>query len=312
MRVLVTGGAGYIGCILVPMLLEAGHQVTVLDSFRKGGLGLLPWAGNPNLEVVTGDVRDPRAIQEGLYGADVIMHLAAIVGYPACSKDPWLAQTTNVEGTINILQHRSPNQLVVYPSSLSNYGTVVGATCTEEMEPQPITLYGITKLESEKRLQDGENYIIFRPATAFGLSPQMRLDLLFNEFVFKAVKEKHLVVFQADYMRAFIHVHDFARAFLFALEHSDRMLNEVYNLGSEKVNLTKGDLAQRIRDQVPYDLQISEFGEDPDKRNYEVDFSKLRGVGFESEVGVEEGINELVRGYRILNVPNPFSNASNV
>ena len=312
MKVLVTGGAGYIGCVLVPMLLKAGHQVRVLDSLRKGGLGLLPWAGHPDLEVLRADIRDAEAVGEAAEGMDAIMHLAAIVGYPACRKDPWLARTTNVDGTVNLIKHRSPQQLIVFPSSLSNYGTVGNGVCTEEMEPQPITLYGVTKLEAEKRLLEDGNVIVYRPATAFGLSPQMRLDLLLNEFVYKALKDRHLVVYQPHFMRAFIHVRDFARAFLFALDNANKMTGQIYNLGWECLNLTKGELAQRVAERLDCALNISEAGEDPDRRNYRVDFSKLRALGFETEVGLEEGIEELVRGYRILDVRNAFSNIAYV
>lgn len=308
MRVLITGGAGYIGSILVPMLLGAGHYVRVLDSLRKGGLGLLPYMTNPSLELMRADIRDADAVREALRDADVIMHLAAIVGYPACRKDPWLARETNVEGTLNIIRHRSPDQLVVFPSSLSNYGTETGGVCTEDMDPKPVTLYGHTKLEAEKRLLEAGNVIVFRPATAFGLSPQMRLDLLFNEFVYRALKEKYLVVYEPHFMRAFVHVRDFARAFLFAIENNGRMIDQVFNLGSESLNLTKGELAQRIREKIEFVLHISEVGEDPDKRNYTVAFSKLRSLGFEVEVDVDHGIEELRRGLQVIDVANPFSN----
>ena len=312
MRVLVTGGAGYIGCVLVSMLLDAGHHVRVLDSLRKGGLGLLPYMPNPRLELVRADVRDADAVRDALRDADVIMHLAAIVGYPACRKDPWLARETNVDGTLNIIRHRSPGQLVLFPSSLSNYGTETGGVCTEDMEPKPITLYGHTKLEAEKRLLEAGNVVVFRPATAFGLSPQMRLDLLFNEFVYKALKDKYLAVYEPHFMRAFIHVHDFARAFVFAIENNGRMVDQIYNLGSESLNLSKGELAQRIREKIEFVLHISEVGEDPDKRNYKVAFSKLRSLGFEVEVDVEQGIEELRRGLQVIDVTNPFSNVTSV
>ena len=312
MRILVTGGAGYIGCVLVPMLLEADHDVRVLDSLRKGGLGLLPWAANRRLELVRGDVRDPATLREALKGADVIMHLAAIVGYPACQKDPWLARTTNVEGTRNLIQQRSRDQLIIFPSSLSNYGAVEGQLCTEEMKPQPITLYGVTKVEAEALLLETENVIVYRPATAFGLSPQMRLDLLFNEFVYRALKERHLLVYQPHFMRAFVHVRDFAKAFPFALDNAERMTGQIYNLGSESANLTKGDLAQRVREKVDFVLQFAETGEDPDKRDYTVDFSKLRYLGFEADVTIEEGIEEFVRGFPLIDLPGPFSNTAYV
>jgi nucleoside-diphosphate-sugar epimerase len=312
MRALVTGGAGYLGCTLVPMLLEAGHDVVVLDSLRKGGQGLLACASTPLFHLVHGDIRDERVVREALVGVDAIIHLAAIVGFPACVKDPLLARTTNVDGTLNLLRQRSPSQPIVYPSSLSNYGTVVGQVCTEEMEPKPITLYGVTKFEAEKRLLESGNVVVFRPATAFGVSPQMRLDLLFNEFVYRALKERFLLIYQPHYIRAFIHVGDFARAALFAIEHLGQMRDQIYNLGSESLNLTKAELAHQIRKKVEFTLQTSEDGEDPDKRNYRVDFSKIGRTGFRVETGAEEGIDELVRAFYLIDKPSPFSNMAYV
>ena len=312
MKVLVSGGAGYIGCVLVPMLVERGYEVRVLDSLRKGGLGLLACLSNPKVELVRGDVRDSDAVKDALRDADVVVHLAAIVGYPACAKDPWLARTTNVDGTLNLIRHSSPHQVIIYPSSLSNYGTVPDGICTEEMTPVPITLYGVTKTEGENALLDRGNSIVFRPATAFGLSPQMRLDLLFNEFVYRALKEKYLVVYEPNHMRAFIHVRDLARAIIFALDNAERMLNQIYNLGSESLNLRKGELAQRIRRKIDFTLNISEAGEDPDQRNYTVSFSKLRRAGFEAAISIEDGIDELVRGLQAIDALDPFSNVAHV
>lgn len=312
MRVLVTGGAGYVGSVLVPMLLGAGHEVRVFDSLRKGGMGLLPSLPDHRLELIKGDVRDSDPVKDAVRDVDAVIHLAAIVGYPACAKDPWLARTTNVDGTLNLLRHCSPSQLIIYPSSLSNYGTVRDAVCTEDMKPAPITLYGITKLEGERVLLEHENVIIFRPATAFGLSPQMRLDLLFNEFVFRALKERYLVVYEPHHMRAFIHVRDLAAALLFGLEHADRMKHQIYNLGDEALNLRKGDLARRIRQRIDFVLQLSDVGADPDQRNYTVDFSKIRAVGYETGVSVDGGIDELVRGLQVIEIMNPFSNVSHI
>ncbi len=312
MKILVTGGAGYIGCVLVPLLLAEGHRVRVFDSLRKGGLGLLPYLSNPRLELVRGDVREAVAVRGALRDADIVIHLAAIVGYPACAKDPWLARTTNVDGTLNVVRHRSRSQLIIYPSSLSNYGTAPQGICTEEMEPAPITLYGVTKLEGEKILLEQGNVIVFRPATAFGLSPQMRLDLLFNEFVFRALKEKYLVVYEPHHMRAFVHVSDLARGLLFGLKNSDRIVNQICNLGAESLNLSKGELAERIRRKIDFVLNISEVGEDPDKRNYTVDFSKIHEMGFETSVSIDDGIDELVRGLQAIEVMNPFTNMAHI
>lgn len=310
MKVLVTGGAGYVGCVLVQELLAAGHAVRVFDNLRKGGDGLLPLLANPRLELARGDVRDAAALRAAMADAEAVIHLAAVVGYPACHRDPWQAREVNVDGTLNVIAARSDSQLIIYPSSLSNYGSVPGGICTEEMEPQPITLYGITKLEAERQVLAAGNAVVLRPATAFGLSPRMRLDLLFNDFVYRALKERQLTVYQPQFMRAFIHVRDFARALLFALENAGRMLNQVYNLGDESLNLTKGELARRVAERTGCHLQFSETGEDPDKRDYRVDFSKLRAAGFRCQYGIDDGIEELVRGLQAIDIRSPYSNTS--
>lgn len=310
MRVLVTGGAGYVGCVLTGQLLAEGHSVRVFDNLRKGGAGLLSLLSDWRLEFVRGDVRDEQALREAARDADVIVHLAAVVGFPACDRDPWQAQEVNVEGTNNLIAARQRGQLIVFPSSLSNYGSVPDGVCTEEMQPQPITLYGATKLLAEQRLLDGGDVIVFRPATAFGLSPQLRLDLLFNDFVYRAVREGRLLVYQPQFMRAFIHVRDFAGAVLFAMRNADRMRNGVYNLGDESLNLTKGELARRIAQRVGGEVQLSEDGEDPDRRNYRVDFSKLRALGFRPQLTIEDGIEEMVRGLQAIDVASPYSNAA--
>jgi nucleoside-diphosphate-sugar epimerase len=180
------------------------------------------------------------------------------------------------------------------------------------MNPKPISLYGVTKQEGEKLLLEVGNVVVFRPATAFGVSPQMRLDLLFNEFVYRALKERFLLIYQPNYVRAFIHVRDFSRAILFAAEHLGTMQGQIYNLGSESLNLTKAELAHRIREKVEFTIQISEDGEDPDKRNYRVDFSKLGRVGFRVQVGADEGIDELVRAFSLIDAHGPFSNLAYV
>lgn len=309
MNIVVTGGCGYVGSVVVPELLERGHRVTVFDNLRKDSRGILPYFASLKFRFIRGDVRDERAVREAVVGADAVIHLAAIVGYPACANDPWAARSTNVDGTLTVRRALGPSQLLLFASSLSNYGTMPGEVCTEKTRPKPITLYGVTKIEAETRLLEMGNAIIFRPATAFGLSGQMRLDLLFNDFVYTALRSKKLTVYEADYFRAFIHVRDFAAAFVFALEHADRMVNNLYNLGDESLNLTKGDLAQRISKQIPCQVEFSTSGTDPDLRNYRVSFQKLNALGFATCVSIEEGIDELARALPALQIPNPFSNA---
>lgn len=309
MNIVVTGGCGYVGSAVAPALLERGHQVTVFDNLLKDGRGLLPYFASPKLRFVWGDVRDEQAVREVVAGADAVIHLAAIVGFPACANDPWAARSTNVDGAVTVKRALGPSQLLLFASSLSNYGTMPGEVCTEETPPKPITLYGVTKMEAEARVLEMGNTIIFRPATAFGLSGQMRLDLLFNDFVNAALRSKKLTVYEPDYFRAFVHVRDFAAAFVFALDHTDWMVNQLYNLGDESLNLTKGDLAQRISKKVPCQVEFSNRRSDPDQRNYRVSFEKLNALGFKTRVSIDEGIDELLRALPALTVPNPFSNA---
>lgn len=314
-NILVTGGAGYVGSVMTRMLLEMGYHVRVLDSLRKGGAGLfaIHASGGPvrsNLEFIRGDIRDEKVVAQALDSMEAIIHLAAIVGFPACRQDPWAARQINVDATLLLDKLRHRDQPILFGSSLSNYGTTVGQVCTEDMTPQPITLYGETKLEAEQNLLKSGNVVLFRPATAFGLSPQMRLDLLFNDFVFRAVKERYLVVYEPEFVRAFIHVQDFSRAFIFALQNLERMRDQIYNLGAESLNLSKGDLARRIRAKVDFVLEFNEVGKDPDKRNYTVDFSRLRETGFRCQVSIEDGIDELVRGFQVLDVVSPYTNTA--
>lgn len=309
MNILVTGGCGYVGSAVVPALLERGHTVTVFDSLRKDSRGILPYFASPRLRFIRGDVRDERAVREAVAGVDAVVHLAAIVGFPACAGDPWAARSTNVDGTLTVRRALGPSQILLFASSLSNYGTMPGELCTEETVPKPITLYGVTKMEAEAKLLEMGNTIVFRPATAFGLSGQMRLDLLFNDFVYTAFRTQKLTVYEADYFRAFIHVRDFAAAFVFALDHADRMVNNLYNLGDESLNLTKGELARRIAKKLPCQVEFSTSGSDPDLRNYRVSFAKLNALGFKAAVSIDEGIDELLRALPALQLPNPFSNA---
>jgi nucleoside-diphosphate-sugar epimerase len=308
MRILVTGGAGYVGSVLVPKLLEAGHQVRVLDNLIRGGQALLGLFAYPNFELARGDVRDSKAVTEAVRGADVIIHLAAIVGYPACKKDPRLAREVNLEGTINVARCRDPGQLIVFASTGSNYGTVFSQVCTEDTPLNPLTIYGATKTGAETYLLDAGNVIVYRFATAFGLSPRMRLDLLINDFVYSALKHKQLIVYEKSFKRSFIHVRDMARAFLFAVEHADKMTDNVYNVGSECMNLSKEDVALLIRRKLEFLLHFAEFDHDEDMRNYEVSYAKIRSVGFETAILIDEGIDELIRGLEVVDVSSPYSN----
>lgn len=281
MKVLVTGGAGYVGSVLVPHLLERGYKVRVLDNLSHGGMGLVPHCLDPNFEFIHGDVRDPEVMRDAVWDADVIIHLAAIVGYPACKKDPQLAEEVNLGGTRNLNAARSKSQMVVFASTGSNYGHVSEGLCTEETPLNPLTLYGVTNPEAEKLLLESGNVIVYRFATAFGLSPRLRLDLMINDFVYQAVVNHQLIVYEKQFRRTFIHVQDMARSLLFAIDHAGQMRDGVFNVGSEVANLTKEDVALMVREKVDYFLHFAEIGSDEDQRDYEVSFSRIRNLGFE-------------------------------
>jgi nucleoside-diphosphate-sugar epimerase len=308
MKVLVTGGAGYVGSLLVPMLLENGVAVRVLDSLRFGGGSLLPHFRNPRFTFVQGDIRDEATVQTALKGVDGVVHLAAIVGFPACKKEPSLAQETNVDGTINLIKQRHPDQPIVFASTGSNYGHVENGICTEETPLGPLTIYGRTKTRAEELLREAGNVVIFRFATAFGLSPRLRLDLLINDFVYSALKRNFLLIYEKDFKRTFIHVHDMARSFMFALDHMDRMRDQVYNVGSENMNKSKIEIAHLIKERFDYFLEVAQNGEDPDKRNYEVSYAKICAAGYHTTISVEDGIDEMIRGLRVIEVANPYCN----
>lgn len=308
MKILVTGGAGYIGCVLIPLLLEDGYAVRALDSLMYGGAGLLPHFRNPRFEFVQGDIRDPRTVADALRGCDVVVHLAAIVGFPACRKYPDLAEAVNVDGTKVVADGAGRERLLLFGSTGSNYGALVDEVCTEEAPLNPLSLYGKTKTAAERYLLARGNTIAFRFATAFGVSPRMRLDLLVNEFVHTALKLRYLVVYEAHFMRSFIHVHDIARSFLFALQKVDRMRGQVYNVGSESMNYSKAQVCEMIRRRVEYYLHYAEVGQDADKRNYVVSYEKIAALGYRTTITLEDGIDELVRTLPVLDVKNPYSN----
>lgn len=308
MKILVTGGAGYIGSVLVPLLLEKGNSVRVLDNLMCDGTGLLPHFRNPQFEFVKGDIRDQRIVCEALSHCDVVVHLAAIVGFPACRKYPDLAQTVNVDGTKVIARAAGRNRLVLFGSTGSNYGALEQEVCTEDTPLNPLSLYGKTKTAAEAHLLENCQTIAYRFATAFGVSPRLRLDLLVNEFVYTALKLRYLVVYESHFMRTFIHVYDIARAFVFAIENSCRMIGQAFNVGSEAMNFSKVQVCEIIRKRVDYYLHCADIGEDADKRNYVVSYKKINNLGFKTSISLEAGIDELVRALDVVAVKNPYSN----
>ncbi len=302
MKILITGGAGYIGSVLTPELLTAGHKVTVLDNFLYNQISLLDVCHNPGLEIVRGDARDEKLMSKLVPEADLIIPLAALVGAPLCDKFPHEATTTNLDAIKLVLKLRKPNQKIVFPTTNSGYG--VGEKdvyCTEETPLRPISLYGRLKTEAEKLILESGNAVTFRLATVFGVSPRMRLDLLVNEFVHRAVNDRFIVLFEADFKRNYIHIRDVARAFLYAINNFEKMKNEAYNVGLSDANLSKRELCEAIKKHIP-DFYFTEapVGEDPDKRNYIVSNAKIESAGFKPEWGLERGIKELIKGFKIV------------
>jgi nucleoside-diphosphate-sugar epimerase len=294
MHVLVTGGAGYVGSTLVPLLLAEGHCVRVVDSLRTGGTGLLACASNPRFEILRRDISDEAALASALAGVDAVVHLAAVVGQPACQREPACAWATNVDFTRRLLELRKRDQKVLFSSTGSVYGKITDAVCTEDVQLNPLSLYARSKATGEELVLSAGNSLVYRYATAFGASPQMRLDLLVNDFVNQAVHRGNLVVYQGNARRTLIHVRDMARSIAFGLQHWDSLADSVYNVGNEKLNLTKADIVRSIRDRVDCYLHFAEFAADPDQRDYEVSYDKMNAAGFSTEVDLETGLSELI------------------
>jgi nucleoside-diphosphate-sugar epimerase len=301
-KILITGGAGYLGSILVPALLETGYDVIVLDNFIYQQNSLLDSCLNPRFQVVRGDCRDEATLRQAIKNADVIIPLAAMVGAPICNADKFAAQSTNLEAIKLLLSLRSVNQLVIYPTTNSGYGIgEAGKFCTEETPLRPISLYGRTKVEAEQKVLDSGRSLTFRLATVFGMSPRMRLDLLVNDFVYRAVTDRAVIVFEGNAKRNYLHVRDVARAFLHALEHFDAMQGEPYNVGLSSANLSKLELCAEIRKQLPnFEFLEAPVGQDPDKRDYIVSNQKIEKTGFQPLYSLDLGIQELIKGYTII------------
>jgi nucleoside-diphosphate-sugar epimerase len=301
-RVLVTGGAGYLGSILCEHLLRGGHQVTVIDNLLFAQPSLFHLCADPRFQFHFGDARDERQMAPLLANADVVIPLAAIVGARACDRDPHGATSVNLDAVRMINRLRSPQQRVLYPTTNSGYGTQSGEQfCTEDTPLEPISLYGRTKVEAEVELLQSPNVLTLRLATVFGMSPRMRIDLLVNHFVYAAVTDGYIVIFEKDFKRNYIHIRDVADAFVHGIANWDSMQGRSYNAGLDAANLSKEDLALKVREYVPgFYLHFAAIGEDPDKRNYVVSNQRLREAGFVARRSLDEGIQELVKGYRML------------
>ena len=301
-RILITGGSGYLGSILCERLLDEGHDVLVLDNLMLNQPSLFHLCANPQFDFVCGDVRDETLMQRVLKGVDVIIPLAAIVGAPLCDRDPLLAVSVNRDSIRLLNRLRSREQLVIYPTTNSGYGTKSGdAFCTEETPLEPISLYGRTKVEAEAELLQSPNTITLRLATVFGMSPRLRMDLLVNHFVYAAVTDGYIVIFEKHFKRNYVHIRDVADCFVHCIRNAGRMVGRPYNCGLDSANLSKEELALKIKQHVPkFYIHFGEVGQDPDKRNYIVSNQRLREAGFEARRSLDEGIQELLKGYRML------------
>jgi nucleoside-diphosphate-sugar epimerase len=301
-NILVTGGAGYLGSILVPELLRLGHKVMVLDTFMFGQNSLLECCTYENFEVIRGDARDEDILKPLMKNADYIIALAALVGAPLCSRDKIGTVSTNKDAVASIAKLASKDQRIIYPCTNSGYGIgEKGVYCTEKTPLNPLSLYGKAKVESEKILLDRGNSISFRLATVFGTAPRMRIDLLVNDFTYRAVKDRFIVVFEGHFKRNYIHIRDVARVFIHGIDNFDAIKNEPYNVGLSDANLSKLELCAKIKEHVP-DLVYLEapVGEDPDKRDYIVSNEKIEKTGYKPVHSLDMGIKELIKGYRII------------
>lgn len=302
MHVLVTGGGGYIGSVLVPVLLDAGHTVTVVDRFTSPGTELASCCHHPGFTAVRGDVRDESLMREQVSTAEVVIPLAGLVGAPLCAQNPFDATTVNRDAVIMLMGLLGQEQRVIFPTTNSGYGVGEGdQACTEETPLRPISLYGRTKVDAEEAVLARGDAITFRLATVFGMSPRMRLDLLVNDFTYRAVTDRVLVVFEGHFKRNYIHIRDVAKAFRHGMEHYDAMVGRPYNVGLSDANLSKLELCAAIARHVPaFQYLEAPIGEDPDKRDYIVSNERIEATGFRPDWSLDDGIEELRTGYVML------------
>jgi nucleoside-diphosphate-sugar epimerase len=303
MRILITGGAGYLGSVLTQKLLDSGYEVVVLDKLIFNQLSLLPYTSNPNFKFVYGDVRDVDLLKKLVNECDTIIPLAAIVGFPACDADPKLAYEVNFEQIRNIVDWvKGTDKKILYPNTNSGYGVGEDGEYCNELSPlKPISIYGKTKVDAEKYILENTDGICFRLATVFGVSARMRVDLLVNDFTYKAITDKYIVVFERNFKRNFIHIKDVASAFIFMIENYDKYKGEVFNVGLSDANLSKKELLEKIQTYVKdFAVVYDDYYEDPDKRDYIVSNEKIESTGWKPVWNLDNGIGELIHAYKMI------------
>ena len=302
MKILVTGAAGYIGSVLVPLLLKKGHEIIAIDNFMYKQTSLLECCYSDKFSLINGDVRDTELVEKHLKKVDAVLPLACLTGAPLCDKDPITARSVNFEAIKSILEKRSPNQIIIFPTTNSGYGIgEKGIQCTEDTPLRPVSLYGQLKVEIEKMILESGNSITFRFATVFGVSPRMRLDLLVNDFTYRAYYDRFIVLFEAHFKRNYLHVRDAAQAFVFGLENFGRMKNEAYNVGLSDANISKSELCKVIKTHIQnFYFSEADIGEDIDKRDYIVSNKKIESTGFKTEYSLSFGIQELIKGFQVI------------
>ena len=308
-NVLVTGGAGYIGSVLVPRLLECNFKVTVVDNFMYRQPSLASVVNHKDLTLVYGDVRDQTLISHLLPKADIVIPLAAIVGAPACKKDPITAGLINKDATIWLINRLSTDQQIIMPTTNSAYGSGdENNYCDEESKLNPLSLYAQDKVHVEKYLMEKENATSFRLATVFGISPRMRLDLLVNNFVHRAMTDRFVILFEGHFKRNYVHVKDVVDAFLFGVNNIDKVKGQIFNFGLSEANISKQQLCERIKNQLPdFTFQDAPLAKDPDQRNYIVSNKKIEAIGMKAKVTLDEGISELIKGLPMF-TSYPYTN----
>ena len=308
-KILITGGAGYIGSILSPLLLQNDYKVTVLDNFYYDQDSLNQLCFYDNFDVINEDVRNYSFVKSIIKNYDIIMPLAALVGAPICDKKPFEAHSVNNNAVLELFKIVSKDQIILMPTTNSAYGSGDKKNfCDEQSELRPISKYAKDKVIIEKELMQRVNSISFRLATVFGMSPRMRMDLLVNDFTYRALHDGFIILFESSFKRNYIHVFDVARAFLHALKNFDTMKSNIFNVGLSNANLSKLELCQEIKKFIPnFIIKEEQFKKDKDQRNYIVSNSKIEATGFKTKVSISNGIGELIKGYTMLK-PNKFSN----